>query len=193
MKFFQNLLNLNGSKSELKISRFKSVESFWKHIIRKEKWYNEYAPHQIKDVQKYIEKLAPLIIETTNKLRVNLEFSNNEYYRGIIPWDNLALDYFNTYNLNVSPKFETFCSNCKKERGFDRRYPKALCHDCTQEISDKDGRKVEFFNSMNVLCQGYYVGTHQKEKYDSTICYIGEKEFEAYEAKFGGIVIELKE
>ena len=35
--------------------------------------------------------------------------------------------------------------------------------------------------------------TGQKEKYDSELCYINGKEFYAEEARFGGIVIQLKE
>lgn len=52
-----------------------------------------------------------------------------------------------------------------------------------------------FYNSHfgGYGCQGYYVETEPKEKYDSNICYIGDEEYYAEEARFGGIVIQKKE
>jgi hypothetical protein len=75
------------------------------------------------------------------------------------------------------------------------RYPKYICGDCTELLTDSEGRKVEYFNTelLGHGCQGYYVNTEQREKYDSTTCYIKDKIFYAEEAYFGGIVIQLKE
>ena len=43
---------------------------------------------------------------------------------------------------------------------------------------------------MSGGCEGKYV--HAEEKYESLVCYIGEKKFYATEARFGGIVVQLE-
>lgn len=177
--------------------KFTSLLEFWNYITASKKWYLEYQADTITHIEKYIEILAPFIVNSTNELRRNMEFSKSEIF-DIAQWDNLLFRYKEKSELVLqeSLKLKTFCANCGKEqRGFRQRYPKSICHECSPKITDKDGRSVEFFNSetFGYACQGYYSGTNPQEKYELDVCYIGEKEFVAEEARFGGIVINLKE
>ncbi len=177
--------------------KFRSLLEFWNYITKPEKWYLEYQANTIQHIEKYIEILAPFIVKSTNELRRKMEFSDQEIYT-IAAWDNLLFRYKEKSELVLkeSQKLKAFCANCGKERiGFSQRYPKSICHECFPKITDNTGRSVEFFNSHigGYGCQGYYSGTNQQEKYELDVCYIGEKEFIAEEARFGGIVINLKE
>ena len=203
MSFISKLFGFSKNKrtekdSKLSIQNFKSVNSFWESITKEEQWYTKYSPHQFKNLDRYISDLAPLIIQTTNDLRVKMEFTNEEYLK-IMEWDNLLIrkdkDDGSNFKLSKHIKFKQFCSNCKKETGFSQRYPKSICRDCYIDLTSLEGRKVAFFNTeaIGYGCQGYYSDTKQKEKYDSSSCFINGKEFFAEEARFGGIVIQLKE
>jgi hypothetical protein len=175
--------------------KFSSINELWEFITRTEKWYLEYSP-DIKNIEDYIEEITPLIVNTTNELRRRMEFSESENFI-IARWDNLILRNKEKSEiiLKESKKLTTYCSNCGRKKGFDQRYPKSICHNCSLKLTDLNGRRVEFFNSQTTRshCQGYYFGTEQKEMYDSELCYINGKEFYAEEARLGGIVIQLKE
>lgn len=176
--------------------KFRSLIEFWNYITKSEKWYLEYQANTIQHIEKYIEVLAPLIVNSTNELRLNMEFLDKDIY-SIAAWDNLLFRYKEKSELvfKESQKLKTFCANCRKERmGFSQRYPKSICHECSPKITDNTGRSVEFFNSegLGFGCQGYYSGTNQQEKYELDVCYIDGKKFVAEEARFGGIVINLK-
>lgn len=183
---------------DLDIKKFNSINEFWEHILKSENWYIKYSPYRIKNIDKYISELEPLIIQSTNELRRKMEFSYDDY-KAILDWDNylirLDLDDSNKFKLDKSLAFKQFCSNCKEEIGFFQRYPKLICGNCKQKITDKNNRLVEFFNTegLGYGCQGYYCETNQKEKYNSDICYLGEIKYFAEEGRFGGIVIQLKE
>ena len=79
------------------------------------------------------------------------------------------------------------------------RYPKLVCSDCFSKTTDKDGRKIYFFNDFAKSKEvdntyewigpgAQYIDT--KETYNSVICYINGIECKANEGRFGGIVIE---
>jgi len=199
--FFPDRINTNAL-SEAKIrhvftKKFRSLLDFWNYLTKSKKWYLEYQANSIENLEKYIEILAPLIVKSTNELRRKMEFSGQEIY-SIAGWDNLLFQHKEKSALvfKESQKLKTYCANCKVANdGFRQRYPKSICHQCRLKITDKNGRNVEFFNSegLGFGCQGYYSGTNQQEKYESNTCYIQEKEFIAEEARFGGIVINLKE
>ena len=185
-------------KINVDIEKFETINDFWKFITKENKWYLAYSPYDIKNIEKHISELEPLIIESTNHLRMKMNFTYDDYWK-IIDWDNFLIradmDEMNKFKLNESLKFIQFCSNCKNETGFFQRYPKRICKDCYSKTTDFKGKNVEYFNTeaLGSGCQGYYVGTEQKEKYNSEICYINGKEFLAEEGRFGGIVIQLKE
>lgn len=194
----KNLDKKVDSNFDLNIKNFNSTNDFWNFITKEDKWYLKYSPYRIKNIDTRISELEPLIITKTNELRKKMKFTNDEY-RKIIDWDNFLIradiDESNKFKRNKSLKFKQFCPNCTTETGFQQRYPKSICRKCYSAITDLNGRIVEFFNTemSGNGCQGYYVGTEQKEKYESELCYINGKEYYAEEARFGGIVIQLKE
>jgi hypothetical protein len=191
-----NIISRLFGKKKISIQKFESVDSFWGFITQEEKWYLEYSPHQIKDIETYIVEIAPLVIKTTNEIRKKMSFSDDEYWN-IIRWDNLLMrknkETDNDFKLSEL-KFKQFCPNCNAENTsvYMLRYPKAICAKCVHEVTSKEGRKVEFLNTGLSGYQGYYASTDQKEKYNSDKCYINNKEYIAKEAKFGGIIIQLK-
>jgi len=203
MSFFSKFFGVNKNSdskkdSELLVEKFETIHSFWEFVTKEDKWYLKYSPYRIKNIDKYISDLAPLIIKTTNQLRTEMKFTSDEYWE-INKWDNFLFQKDNSENgnfkLDKDLKFKQNCSNCKKDIGYAPRYPKSICRNCYDKKTDIEGRKVEFYNTYwsGAGCQGYYVGTEQKEKYDSNDCFIDGKEFFAEEARFGGIVIQLKE
>ncbi len=83
------------------------------------------------------------------------------------------------------------CPICNIEFEFTARYPKCVCKDCYKLAAGKDGRKLSFYNlNLSGGCEAIYQDT--KKIYDSHICYINGIECFADEARFGGIVIEVK-
>ena len=205
MNFICKLFGLNkkldkqiDNEFDLDIKNFSSTKEFWESISKDDKWYLKYSPHRIKNIDSYISELEPLIISKTNELRKKMKFSNDEYLK-IINWDNFLIradmDESNEFKRNKSLNFKQFCSNCRAEIRYQQRYPKLICGNCYKNITDINEKQVEFFNThwSGGGCQGYYTGTEQKEKYESELCYIDGTEYYAEEAKFGGIVIQLKE
>lgn len=187
-KLFNSKEDNTNNKQKLKISDFKSIQQFWEFVTQNNEWYLEFIPQDFEDIESNSEILIPFIIKTTNDLRYNLNFKQDNYWN-IMQWDNIV------FQMNMDDKLKQFCSNCKKEIDINHRYPRLICQECTKKLTSSDGRKVEFFNTygLGYGCQGYYSNTNKTEKYNSNECYIGNKTFIAEEGRFGGIVIELKE
>ncbi|MPS74902.1 MAG: hypothetical protein E2590_17360 [Chryseobacterium sp.] len=196
--FKKNKSNGDKEKSKIKISDFETIDNFWEYIINQDKWYLKFSPYDFPEINNYINDLAQLIIETTNDLRTKMNFTYDEYWK-IVDWDNIIIredmNKESDFKLKDNLNFKQFCSNCNSKIGFTQRYPKTICNNCRNKLTDKDGRKVEFYNTeaLGSGCQGYYSDTNQNEKYNSTICYLINKEYFADEGRFGGIVIQLKE
>lgn len=86
------------------------------------------------------------------------------------------------------------CPICSSEMGSPPlllRYPKQICQSCYSKATDKNGDSVAF---ANVDWSGGLMGLYLKDKspYNESICFINNIECEAQEAKFGGIVIQVK-
>jgi hypothetical protein len=83
------------------------------------------------------------------------------------------------------------CPICSTELNFNERYPKSICNNCCELAMDKNGRKLRFHNLS--FAGGYEaIFDDTKEVYNSHICFISGIECWADEARFGGIVIEVK-
>lgn len=83
------------------------------------------------------------------------------------------------------------CHICKKELMFNHRYPNYVCKDCCSKATSKTGRRIIFRNKdLSGGYEAFYEDT--KEKYPSHLCFIDGVECFADEARFGGIVIEVK-
>jgi len=171
--------------SQLK-STFNSVNEFWKDLTSDPDWLETYQPVQFNFGSEKL--IAKSIIQYHNDL-VKGEFETSKY-KLFHRWKNGVF----TDTIKRS-EYKQYCANCKKSVFNNARYPKYICDDCTDLITDKEGRRIEFYNTepLGHGCQGYYIGTEQKEKYASNIGFIDNKEVYAEEAHFGGIVIQLKE
>lgn len=84
-----------------------------------------------------------------------------------------------------------FCPVCSREIAFQVRYPRYVCMDCASLATDINGRKLLFYN---MDASGGYLAFYSdnNEIYDSHQCFINGLECRADEAKFGGIVIQIR-
>jgi hypothetical protein len=85
-----------------------------------------------------------------------------------------------------------YCGHSRNPVPLFSRYPHYLCRECLKLLTDKEGRGVVFYNThiMGYGCQGYYTDSDEKEKYEGTVAFIGDKQYYAKEARFGGIVVQ---
>lgn len=84
-----------------------------------------------------------------------------------------------------------FCPICKTEVQYSQRYPLYVCANCFKKAASVDNRPLSFTNlSLSGGFAAYYADT--KEIYDSHVCFIENIECIADEARFGGIVIQVK-
>ena len=83
------------------------------------------------------------------------------------------------------------CPICNADLEPNKRHPNYVCPTCTKNATDKDGRKLVFSNAS---LSGGFIAWYQDtdEEYKSHTCYINGIECFANEAKFGGIVIQIK-
>jgi hypothetical protein len=65
---FKNRINEVENDFDLDIKDFNSTIEFWKFISKDCNWYIKYSPYRVKDIEKIIFELEPLIIEETNNL-----------------------------------------------------------------------------------------------------------------------------
>jgi predicted RNA-binding Zn-ribbon protein involved in translation (DUF1610 family) len=87
---------------------------------------------------------------------------------------------------------EYHCPICRQSLALFERYPRYVCPSCAEKTCDDSGRRVDFRNlSFTGGCQGFYPDTN--EIYPSQDCFIDGRPCIADEARFGGIVVQLKE
>jgi len=168
---------------------FNELEEFWNQFVSNPKWYLDYSPFKENIGRKEDRLITKLLVNEGNKIRKLGNFTKDEY-GNLNTWEN----HVYTESIKRS-EYKQYCSNCGDPRSFSARYPKCICRKCYSLITDKKGRKLEFFNTvaMGHGCQGYYTGSEPKEKYDTNICYINNIEYYAQEARFGGIVYQQKD
>ena len=83
------------------------------------------------------------------------------------------------------------CPICSKPLDLYERYPRYVCQECAAKTCDAAGRPVSFRNlSFEGGCEGYYPDTDKK--YPSDECFIDGRACTAQEARFGGIVVQVK-
>jgi len=169
-------------------NRFKNLNDFWSFITQDEKWFNKYTPFTTSNNEMKSNILSIFVIKSINIIRLSQNFTYEDYEH-IHEWEN----FIRTDEIKPS-EYEQVCSNCKKNVNYFPRYPKYICDECRDKITDRNGRKLNFYNLgfMGTGCQGFYIDIEPNEKYNSNICYINEAEFFAEEARFGGIVIQKK-
>ena len=72
------------------------------------------------------------------------------------------------------------------------RYPNYLCSQCLAQITDSNGRSIEYFNST----MGLLIGRYKMEptnRYPNNQCFLFGKEYRASEGRFGGVIVSPAE
>jgi hypothetical protein len=80
------------------------------------------------------------------------------------------------------------CPVCSTEVDPEPRYPRHLCRMCAERTADKDGRQVEFFETLGDGLSARYAATGAA--YPSTECFVDGIRCAAEEGRFGGVVIQ---
>ncbi len=84
------------------------------------------------------------------------------------------------------------CPICSTSLGLYERYPRYVCSACAEKTCDANGRRVAYRNlDFCGGCQGFYPDTN--EIYSSMDCFIEGRACVADEARFGGIVVQVKD
>lgn len=168
---------------------FKNIEDFWDYFSKNNKWFIDYSTFFLSNNKPHL--LAKFIIPFFNQLRKNHLFTFEEYNK-INQWQNIIWndEYKATEN-------KQWCSLCKKEVDYSPRYPKYICNECSlKDKFDINGNLVEFSNLG--ISGGLKITRYKNqiiEEDDSQFmcdCTIENKLFFVHEARFGGIVIQLK-
>ena len=138
--------------------------------------------------------LTKPITDRLNEVRKSHKFTQQENY-SINSWQS----YFWTQEIKET-EYKQFCPICFSETRFQSRYPKYICRECnTDKKRSFQGEKVSFSNlgfSGGIKVSFYDdLGNLLKEEDEH---HIYEFKLENYlciaeEARFGGIVIQLKE
>ncbi|MCB0636426.1 MAG: hypothetical protein KDC54_07395 [Lewinella sp.] len=162
---------------------FDSVWLFWLWLNKEAPWHVVYRPFW-NGVNKKVDNsiLAYYIVHEANQVRYTTKLDRPAWSATRL-WENMM-----DLGLVRKSEFIQVCPNCLSKVLFFPMYPTGLCGNCISQLTDIDGRSVQFSNvTMSGGCQGYYLDT--KEKYDHYHCYIGDKKFYALEMKFGGVAV----
>ncbi len=190
-KINPNEFNPNNLSFE-KFCEFENLESFldWFFV---DKWYVKYKMINRDDFQSF-RLLTKPITDKLNELRKSHMFTQQENY-SINSWQN----YFWTQEVKET-EYKQFCPICFKETSFQARYPKYICRDCNidnkrsykgekvsfSNLGFSGGLKVSFYDDLGNLLKEEDEHQIYEFKIDNYLC-------TAEEARFGGIVIQLKE
>ena len=84
------------------------------------------------------------------------------------------------------------CPICSTPLDLYERYPRYVCSACAAKTCDASGRRVDYRNlDFCGGCQGFYPDTG--EIYPFNDCFIDGRACVADEARFGGIVVQVKD
>ena len=174
------------------IQKYSTLDDFWEDFTKDNQWFLKNRMHQTLSEKPLT--LTKHIISYFNKLREKHNFTFKEY-DNINEWQNSV--WSEEYKRT---ELKQWCSACYKEVNYQGRYPKYICSDCaTKDILDNEGNFLDFSNLG--LSGGFNIIRKNKDgqivEEDSTKefcdCIIDGKVYIAQEARFGGIVIQLKE
>lgn len=160
------------------IGEFETIDEFWKKFATKDrKWFLYYYPRQINRV---IEKY---VISLHNKIVEQEEISYDEHEK-LSRWMNRCFN--KEINRNV---YWQFCSSCKERVLYFPRYPKNACRICKDDIIDEYGNPLNYESTHELYGDKIRLKSNQEE----VKIFIGNDEYWASEARFGGIVYQKKE
>lgn len=177
------------------VKTYNDLDKFWKDFSADPKWYvNFKGLHGKERLSAKVLVLADRINSFFNALRRNHAFTYAEY-SDINNWSNLV------YSDQYKPtELKQYCSNCFAEVHYNPRYPKYICSECSSKTKlDKHGNRVSFSNigfsgGLKIDYEDITGKTiREDDSRDYFECNIDGKLFFVREARFGGVVLQLKE
>ncbi|MEM7374587.1 MAG: hypothetical protein AAF587_38700 [Bacteroidota bacterium] len=163
------------------INRYRTIDEFWEQFASSNRWFKEI---QASKIHRVMEKF---IITAHNQILEQGEISYPDHEK-LHSWMNRCFN--KTVDRNV---YWQFCSNCRKRVMYYSRYPKHACRQCVKLITDEWGNPLDYTNTHEAI---YSNGAHQlrlKETKQPVKIFIGEDEYWASEARFGGTVYQKKD
>lgn len=179
----------------VKYGRYKQFESLDLFLawFFKDKWYEQYRPIRRQEIEGSALFTKP-VTDQLNHIRKSHRFSVEESY-SINSWQSFVW----TDEVKET-EYKQYCPICFKESAFQARYPKAVCSDCyAQEKRNDKLEKVSFSNigfSGGLRVSIYDESGKRLRTEDDHTLYefsLGDHICTAEEARFGGVVIQLKE
>jgi len=82
------------------------------------------------------------------------------------------------------------CPICDSKMMYSERYPRAICCECVETAVTKDGNPITFYN---VNHSGGFISYVNGQKGEIHECQVQGVSCYADEARFGGIVVSVKE
>lgn len=174
------------------ITMYSSLDEFWNHFTADNTWFLKFRIHYGLSEKPHV--LSGRVISFFNGLRREHRFTFSEYDH-INEWENCFWsDAFKRTEM------KQWCANCAAEVYYQARYPKYICRECaSKEITDDQGNLLDFSNTG--FSGGFRIITKNRQgqllKEDDSKpfcdCIIDGKWFFAQEARFGGIVIQMKD
>lgn len=158
------------------IQSFEKVNDFWMFFSRAEYWFETLHPRKIDPA------MHCYIIEFHNGMVHRGTFTYAEF-KALSRWMNMCWD--ETLNRNV---YWQFCAHCRERVHYYPRYPKHACKACVEMIKDEEGNDLDYIHmhELKYMEGQFHVvlkGSDKKVK-----LYLGEDEYVASEARFGGVV-----
>jgi hypothetical protein len=168
---------LNTIILENKKEDYENLDKFWNQFSENEKWFQEIKPSKINRV------MEKFIITSHNRILEQSEISYEEH-KQLHSWMNRCFN--REIERNV---YWQFCSNCRERVYYYPRYPKHACRNCVNLIKDEFGNELDYRTTHELLVHKLCLKSNQKE----VKIFIRTNEYWAEEARFGGIVHQMKE
>lgn len=203
LKFEKSIFNLKKSEKPTNPEAWKNIESktfksfktlnqFWNYLVSNSNNLFSFLGKQKPWFTKFQLRLKSLPIE---KFIINEH--NQIVQNDIIPY-SIYKDLHNWMNINYNKELETnvywqFCSNCRKRVRYNPRYPNHACRKCVNQINDENGNKLDYRDTHELKYIDSKFKLILKENKQEVKVFIDKTEYYASEARFGGIVHQLKE
>lgn len=160
---------------------FETLDAFWNSFSTNPAWYTKYRPVKVERVmEKYI-------VTAHNELLAAGEMSY-EAHQDLHRWMNRI------FNTELPREvYWQFCANCRTQVSYHPRYPKYICTDCVSLVRDELGHPVNFGHTHQLKRSRDGAITLLKDTTQTVRLFIGQDEYRAGEARFGGVVYQKLE
>lgn len=163
------------------IKAFNKIDTFWSYLTKLDNWFERVKPRKIHSALHYY------IITWHNNFIRQHELSYS-CHKALNEWMNQCWD--ESLNRNV---YWQFCAHCKSRVYYFPRYPKYACNKCVDLIKDENGNNLNYRKRHELIFKKGDFHVALKESGKLVKLFIGEDEYNASEARFGGIVHQKSE